>query len=169
MSKPMQIILGLVVLVLVAAGSFFGGMLVGKQQASAAAPVSFSADFQPPAGVIPLGDPSARPNAPGQQGAAGRFAAQPGMLVGQIESIEGNTLLIAGAEGQQTQVQVTDTTLIEKNASVTVADLETGETVMISGSENDDGSITARSLQVAPAGRMGRPPANAQSPQDGSQ
>ena len=50
---------------------------------------------------------------------------------------------------------MTDTTLIEKNASVTVADLTTGETVIVSGTPGSDGSITARSVQVAQAGRLG--------------
>lgn len=169
MSKPMQIILGLVVLILVAAGSFYGGMLFGKRQATAALPAGFPADFQLPEGAAPLGDTPAGSRLRGQDRAAGGFAAQPGMLFGQIDSIEGNTLVITDANDQQKQVQVTDTTLIEKNASVTVAELATGEMVMVSGSENDDGSITARSVQVAPAGRLGGPPANSQSPNGGSQ
>ena len=52
-------------------------------------------------------------------------------------------------------MKVTDTTLIEKNASVTVAELTTGETIIVSGTPGSDGSITARSVQVAPAGRFG--------------
>ena len=31
--------------------------------------------------------------------------------------------------------------------AATVADLEVGESVIVSGTENDDGSITARSIQ----------------------
>ncbi len=84
------------------------------------------------------------------------------MTFGEIQSIDGNTLLIVDANGAEKRVQVTDTTLIEKNASVEITDLATGETVIVSGSDNDDGSVTARSVQVAPAGRfMGGIPAPA--------
>jgi hypothetical protein len=52
-------------------------------------------------------------------------------------------------------VKVTDTTLIEKQASVKLSDLSQGETVMISGSTGADGTVTARTVQVAPRGRFG--------------
>jgi hypothetical protein len=44
-------------------------------------------------------------------------------------------------------VHATDTTLIEKYMTVGVADLQAGERVVVSGSQNDDGSVTARSIQ----------------------
>ena len=155
MSKPMQILVGLVALILVAAGSFYGGMIFGEQQATASPPggSELPADA---AGFSP--NPASGETGRGQPGAGGRFAARPGMLFGQIESIDGSTLVIANVEGQQTRVEVTDTTLIEKNTSVTIADLKVGETVMVSGSDNSDGSVTARSVQVAPVGRLGSPP-----------
>lgn len=162
MSKPMQIILSLVVLILVAAGSFYGGTVFGRQQANAATLSSAPGlpEFDMQADAAPFGDPAAGAGEGGQGGVGWRFAAQPGMLFGQIESIDGTTLVISDVNGQQRQVQVTDTTLIEKNASVTVANLEAGETVMVSGNENEDGSVTARSVQVAPAGRLGAPPSS---------
>jgi hypothetical protein len=64
-------------------------------------------------------------------------------------------LIIKDDTGKQTQVRVTDTTLIEKNASIVLADLKQGETVIVSGTADSDGSITARSVQVMPAGRFG--------------
>jgi hypothetical protein len=75
-------------------------------------------------------------------------------VTGQIESIDGDTLLVGGAGGEQIHVLVTETTLIEKYASVTVEELTVGEQVVVSGTENDDGSYTARSVQVAPQGRF---------------
>ncbi len=162
MNKPLKIILGVVVVALIAAGSFYGGMVFGKQQATASAatvPMNFPEGFQPPDGATLPGDGTGRFGARGQGGAAGGFAAQPGMIFGEIQSIDGDTLLIVDANGAEKRVQVTNTTLIEKNASVEVTDLAAGETVIVSGSENDDGSVTARSVQVAPAGRMMGDPA----------
>lgn len=151
MSKPILIIVVVVVVLVVAAGSFYGGMTYGKSQTSTAA----SAGFQ---GVDGQGAPGDFQGfrGQGQNGAAGARtdAVQPGSTFGQIESIDGNTLSVTDRNGNPVTVQVTDTTLIEKNASVSVSDLAAGDTVIISGSDNSDGSITARSVQVAPAGRF---------------
>ena len=69
-----------------------------------------------------------------------------GGLMGTIEKIEGNTVVITTDEGS-VRVQTSDTTLVEKTMSVGVGDLKVGERVMVSGSKNDDGSYTARSIQ----------------------
>jgi len=70
-----------------------------------------------------------------------------GGTVGEIESIEDGVVTIRTEDAQVT-VKTTDTTLIEKLMSVTVEDLEVGEQVVVSGSQNDDGSTTARSIRV---------------------
>lgn len=162
MSRTLRVVLGVVVVLILVGGSFYGGTLYGKQQALAQLPEAFRqrlAQFGQQGAQAGMGTPQAQP---GQRGFA-RFGEQGGGLIGQIEEINGDTLIITNFEGQQTRVQVTDTTLIEKYASVTVAELEPGEQVIVSGSENEDGSITARSVQVAPAGRFapgGPPPAS---------
>ena len=79
----------------------------------------------------------------------GFFGGQGGRLVGQVESVEGDVLVVVNQNGEQVNVQTTDETVIQKYASVTAAELEPGERVTVSGSENEDGSITARSVQVA--------------------
>jgi hypothetical protein len=66
--------------------------------------------------------------------------------MGTIEQVEGTTLVITTDTGS-VRVQTSDTTLIEKTMSVGVGDLRVGERVMVSGSKNDDGSYTARSIQ----------------------
>ena len=141
MNRTVKIILGIVVLLLVAGGSFFGGTLYGKSQAQTALAARRQGGF-----------PGA--NGTGQPGTAARAGGQGGIF-GQIESIGAGVLVIKDNNGKQTQVKVTDTTLIEKQAAVKLTDLTTGETVIISGSTAADGSITARSVQAAPAGRFG--------------
>jgi hypothetical protein len=172
MNKTLKIILAVVVVVLIAGASFYGGLVFGKNQASASAatvPMNFPEGFQPPGGAAAPGD-GARPfGGRGQGGAAGDGAAAgnvpDGMTFGQIESIDGSTLTLLTQTGGAVTVQVTDTTLIEKNTSVDVTDLATGDAVIVSGSDNDDGSITARSVQVAPAGRFMPNPGGAPSDQ----
>ena len=153
MNKTLKIILGVIVVLAIAGASFYGGTVYGESQAAdsvTAAPAGF------PAGAIPFdGQPGDFQGRRAQgQGEAGGFAAPAGMTFGEIESIDGNTLTLTTQAGGAMTVLVTDTTLIEKNASVAVSDLVAGDTVIVSGSDNDDGSITARSVQVAPAGRF---------------
>ena len=139
MKSTVWIILGIVVLLLVAGGSFFGGTVYGKNQAQTA---------------LAARRPGGFGGANGQPGANGRTGGQGGIF-GQIDSIGDGVLVIKDNNGQQTQVKVTDTTLIEKQAAVNLTDLATGETVIVSGSKGTDGVVTARSVQVAPAGRFG--------------
>ena len=69
-----------------------------------------------------------------------------GGTMGTIEGVEGGDLVISTDEGT-IRVHTTDTTLIEKYVSVNPGDLEIGERVVVSGSRNDDGSLTARSIR----------------------
>lgn len=148
MRRALQIILGIILLVLVAAGSFYGGMVYGKRQAQTSTPTARFRQGTPP-GFVQGGQFPGQ----GQQGGMGQ--RQGGMLFGQIKEVGEGFLIVTDANGQETRVLVTDTTLIEKYTSVKLSDLAVGETVFISGSRGDDGSITARSLQVSPVGRFG--------------
>jgi len=163
MSKGVRIaVLAIVVLALMG-GSFYGGKLYGEKQAESAIPTAFRdrmAQFTDQGGQLPQFSEGDQSPQPGQGFAQGRFGGQTGQggqgggLMGQITQNDGNTLVISGMDGVETKVQVTDTTLIEKYASVSAADLEVGEQVIVSGSQNDDGSMTARSIQVAEFGRF---------------
>ena len=148
MNRTVGIILGVVVLLLVAGGSFFGGTLYGKSQAQTAFAVR-----RP--GAFPGAGENGQFTGQGQPGTNARAGAQGGMLFGQIKEIGDGVLTVTDTNGKETRVTVTDTTLIEKQASVKLTDLAQGETVMVSGSTGTDGTITARSVQVAPMGRFG--------------
>jgi uncharacterized protein Veg len=135
MKKTVIIIVALLVLVAVVAGSFWAGMSFGQARANQG-----RQQFRGPGGQGPglFGTPQ-----PGQGGAE-RWG---GGIMGTIEAVEGNTLVVTSQEGT-IRVQTTDTTLIEKYTTVTIGDLEAGEGVMVSGTRQDDGSYTARSIRV---------------------
>lgn len=126
-------------LAVVAGGAFWGGMKVGENRVMQNPALFFQQRVRGQSGqfVIPFRTPQ-----PGQSGVQGVG----GGIMGTIEKIEGNTLVVSTEEGT-VRVQTTDTTLIEKYMSVNVGDLQAGERVIISGTRNDDGSITARSIQ----------------------
>jgi hypothetical protein len=141
-----QVLLGigvLVLVVLVGGGSFFAGTVVGANQARQS---MFQGRFGGQGGQFQRSDRTPQPGQPdnpqpGQQG--GR---QGGGTMGTIKTVEGDTIVVTTQAGD-VQVHATDTTLIEKYTTVGVADLKEGERVVVSGSQNDDGSITARSIQ----------------------
>lgn len=148
MSKGLYTVLAVVLVLIIAAGSFYGGMLFGKSQAqtTGAAPVAFQGG-------------GAFAGAPGAAGTPGvrmfRGNGSGNMTFGTIKEIGDGMLILTDSNGNDTQIKVTDTTLIEKNASVTLADLEPGETLVVSGNTAADGTVTARSVQVAQPGRFG--------------
>ena len=129
MNRGLQIISAILILVLVAGGSFYGGMVYGKSQTTGAVTL-------PQGAVLPGSGQRGQFQFPNQnqQGEAGqRFGGQGGGLFGEIVQIGDGLIVVKDSTGKETQVHVTDTTLIEKNASVTLADLATGETVIVSG------------------------------------
>lgn len=144
MNRAVVIVLAVVVLLTASGASFYGGMLFGEGRAQSARTAGGRFTGGPP------GD--SNNNQGGQFGQGLR-----GGVFGQISEIGDGYLVVTDNNGKQTKVTVTDTTLIEKNASVKLTDLSTGDPVIISGSEGGDGVFTARSVQVAPAGRSGPP------------
>ena len=147
MNKTVVIIGVLLVIVAVGGGSFWAGMKIGENRL-----------IQDPArlmemmmtgregGRLPGQFPEmVRTPQPGEEAAPFR-----GGTMGTIEAVEGDTLVVSSEEGE-VRVQTTDTTLIEKYMTVDLGDLNVGEQVVVSGSENDDGSITARSIRISTA------------------
>ncbi len=147
MNKVVIAIVAVIVLVGVGAGAFYAGSKVGEQRVINNPALVFQqggfgqrGQFQFPAGT---------PGAGGQrafQAPTGGAQGPGGGVMGTIEAIEGNTLTLS-TDSTTIQVLTTDTTLIQKTMNVSPADLEVGEQVTVSGTENDDGSITARSIR----------------------
>jgi len=148
--KKVWIIIGAVVLVLaVGGGAFWAGMAVGRSQAVQPGGRFGSEGFRTWNGQLPEGMVTRQVRQRDDTQAGGNIR-------GTIQSIEGNTLIINTGDGTIT-VEATDTTLIEKVMSVGVGDLEIDEQVVVSGRQNDDGSITARSIQPLRVPQFGQP------------
>ncbi len=148
MNKAAVVIGILLVIVAVGAGSFWAGMRIGENRLIQD-PARLFQRFRDQGGQFPGmgGQFPGMVGTPPSGAEAQRFG---GGIMGTIEAIEGDTLLVSTEEGE-VRVQTTDTTLIEKSMTVGVEDLEAGEQVVVSGSQNDDGSITARSIRISTA------------------
>jgi hypothetical protein len=120
-------IVGIVVLV----GVFYGGMLYGKGQTSAAK----------------TSGASAYAGARGARGAGG-FG---GATIGQILSENAQSITIALPSGGSEIVFLDNTTPITKQVNGTMSDLAVGTTVSVIGTANADGSVSAQSVQIRPA------------------
>jgi Domain of unknown function (DUF5666) len=165
MNRVALIVAGVLVLAVVGGACFYGGMLYGKSQAQTP---TISADYSAAPGqnaVPPTGGQFFRGD--GQGGARQGGTLQGGMVSGQILDIGNGVMTVTDSSGNQVQVYVTDTTLIQRQASLSLGDLQKGETVIVSGSQGSDGSVTARSVQVTtgatgatgvPGGQPGRNP-----------
>ncbi len=147
MNKVTAGVIAVVIVAAVAGGAFYAGTKVGENRVLQN-PASFLQQLRPEGGQFqgrfpgqqgtPLPGQTPQPGFRGGQGFGG--------TMGTIEEVEGDTLILSTQQGT-IRVQTTDTTLIEKYESVQVGNLEVGEQVIVSGSENADGSLTARSIR----------------------
>ncbi len=135
--KTQTYIILAVVVILVAAGSFFGGMKYQQSQ---------------------------RGNRMGQfngQNFMGRFN-QNGMgqnnfrpVRGEVTSADDKSITVKMADGSSKIVILSDSTAITEATSATKQALKSGTQVMIFGNQNSDGSVTAQNIQLNPQlGRM---------------
>ncbi len=152
MKKNILIIIGVVVLViLVGAGGFWGGMTYQTNQDSQAQARFFEQRGQPPSdGQMPEGMQA--PNdgqgvfGQAQGGFRGGGVGYNGTM-GEVKSMEGNTLTLSTAQ-DVTTVNLTDTTKITKSVEGTTSDLQPGVRVMVAGETDDQGNVTATQITI---------------------
>jgi hypothetical protein len=129
-------IVGIIVLVIV----FYVGVSFGKGQSS----TSTSAAATAYSGARTRG--------------AGGFGG--GATIGQIISKDATSITVAIASGGSKIIFLDNTTPITKQVSGTMTDLTIGTNVMVTGTANTDGSISAQSIQIRP----NMPPATTPTP-----
>jgi hypothetical protein len=135
----------IIVIVVVAGGSFFGGMKYGESKTpsfgnfgnlTAAQRQQFAGD--------------------GGQGRmagnrAGGMEAGGGITNGEIASKDATSITLKLRDGGSKIVLYSPSTQIMKSTTGAVDDVVVGQNVVITGSTNPDGSITAQNIQLRPA------------------
>lgn len=155
MSKK-QILIGVGIAIVFGAGGFFGGMQYQKSKAPAGfgnLTAAQRAQFAQRAGAA--GATAGAGRRGGSAGGAGGFAA------GQILSKDDKSITISLMGGGSKIVYFATSTQISKPAPVQPSDLATGQNVIVSGSANSDGSVTAQTIQI----RENMAPSNQAQPQ----
>jgi len=90
-------------------------------------------------------------------GAAGGFAGRTGgaATVGQVVSMDATSITVSVPNGGGSKIILyTPTTTVLKTAQAATSDITVGSTITATGTTNSDGSITATSIQIRPAGSM---------------
>ena len=89
-------------------------------------------------------------------------AGQNGMVragtFGSILSIDTNSITVKLADGSTKIVLLSGSTTYSNTVSASQSDLKTGDNVVVSGTPNSDGSVTATNVQLNP--EFGRPMAS---------
>jgi hypothetical protein len=121
--------------------SFGAGLAMGRR---GAAPAVQAANA--PGAQLAQGGQGALGGGQGGAGAQGRL--------GVVQSVDGKTLTVTGANNQPLKVALTDQTQILKQAAGAAADLTPGTRVAVQpqGQPAADGTVTAATVQVLPEG-----------------
>ena len=135
MKKDILITVSVIILLVVVGGAFYGGMTYAKNQKNSIR------NFQQ--GVNNLQGLGSR-----QLGGVG------GLIMGDIISKDNNSLTLQiPNNGGSKIIFYSNTTQISKMATGTANDFSIGTSVSVSGTTNSDGSVTAQSVQIRPAGQ----------------
>lgn len=144
--KAALIVLGMIILLgLVAAGSFWGGMAYQTSRVDRA-----RANFAAARGQFPGGAPGLPqegiPGIPQGDFTEGGFAGRGG-TTGQVKEINGDVLTLSTAQDVST-VQLSDSTQIEKSVEGTRVDLQPGTRLLVTGERDTDGNIDASRITI---------------------
>ncbi|HVY72876.1 MAG TPA: hypothetical protein VG984_02415 [Candidatus Paceibacterota bacterium] len=139
MSKKHQMYIGgTIIIVAVAGASFWSGMAYAHSKTSA------RGQF----GMTQFGGGTRFGMGMGTGGAGMRGG---GIAQGEIVNATGPNLTIKLQNGSTQLVVLGSSTSVQKSVLGTTSDLTSGQNVIVTGTTNSDGSITAQSVQIRPS------------------
>jgi hypothetical protein len=130
-----KIIIGFIIaLIIVGGGAFYGGMKYGQNNAVSKNAVGQGGQFS---------------RAGGQSRGGNRTVG--GFINGDIIAQDAQSITVQLQAGGSKIVFLSGSTQIMKSVDGSIADLTTGKNVMVTGTANADGSVTAQTIQLRPA------------------
>lgn len=148
MKKNIIIVIAIIVVIVVGAGSFYGGMKYSQSKSPAGrglanlSPEQRQARFQQMGGA----------NAEGQRGTR----TGNGFAAGEIVSKDADSITVKLSDGGSKIVLFSTSTQVMKFSAGSLNDLVVGENITVNGSANQDGSVTAQSVQIRPQSLTGK-------------
>lgn len=130
--KNKHLIINLGIAVVIGAIAFYGGTKYGEGKTQSAAPSGFA----------------------GGQGTQmrnrGGGAFQGGFTNGEVVSKDSESITLKLRDGSSRVVFFASSTQVSKSVSGSLADIVSGVQVLVSGTQNSDGSLTAKSIDLRP-------------------
>lgn len=123
------------VLVIIALG---GGFLMGMQYEKSKAPSYANGPF------MMGGNGQMR----GRFGSGQNAAFRP--VRGQVLSVDNTGLTVKLSDGSSKIVVVAPSTVFVKSSTASASDVKSGDTIVVVGTANSDGSVTAQNVQINP-------------------
>jgi len=147
MNKKTLLVSCVLLVVVVGAGSFYGGMVYGKSSSKG----SFAGNFNPEqlgANVAGMGQKGTRVNGTGMTGAGGGF------VLGEVISQDEQSITLKLQEAGTKIIFFSSSTQVTKTQEGSISNISVGESLTVTGKTNTDGSITAQSIQIRPSTPM---------------
>ncbi len=148
-SKNNLLVIIIVAIVALAIG-IFGGMQYQKMQTPSFAGLN-GAGANGPGGMMRFG---------GRGFGGANTTNRP--VIGQIVSLDNNSLTVKMTDGSTKIVVLSSSTMINKTATASKSDLTTGTNVAVFGTSNSDGSVTAQNVSINPQMMRGVRPSGTQ-------
>jgi len=141
--KNKKIIVSIVVCLVIAGASFFVGMRYGQSKISDPSFANKQGSF---------GQNGFNQNVGGRPGQGMRNGAgnNGGIVSGEIISKDDKSMTIKLRDGGSKIVLLSPVSKVEKTVDGTIADVAIGKSVMVTGTANPDGSVSATSIQMRP-------------------
>jgi len=136
-----NLIILIIVTVIVGAGGFFVGM---KYQENQRAKFGFGLAFD-------------QSNQQGNQRAGNRIRQGFRPVNGEIIEKDDKSITVKLVDGQTKIAFVNEKTAVRKTQDGSISDLKIGEKVMVMGTDNSDGSMSAQNIQLNPTVRNNMP------------
>lgn len=133
----MKNIIFAVIVLIIGAGSFYGGVVYAKKS-QPQRNVGINARFQQ-GGVM------------NGVGSGARGNANSGAVNGEILSKDDKSITVKLRNGGSKIVFISASTKVAKSVEGALSDVSVGQQVMILGEDNSDGSISAQSVQIRPS------------------
>lgn len=89
----------------------------------------------------------------GQSGAgSGQGSGTSSATVGTVANVKGTTLYVTGTDGTTVKIATNDNSKVTRNADSSVDAVHPGDTVVVQGAKNDNGTVTASSITATAKG-----------------
>ena len=135
-----NVIIMIVVALVFAGGGFYGGMQYSQSRKTTNSGFDRQMGQGGPSGLGPNGTSTGQGKQMGNNGTSGE-------IIGKDDK----SLTLKLRDGGSKIVFYSDSTTVSKMATGSVADLQTGNTIMVSGETNSDGSVSAKTIDLRPA------------------